>query len=238
MDIVASIVGKIFEKQVKYKDGRHFIDTVMTEPERMQWVGSKHLTILTKNFYDKFGEDYLIEEYLSSKVYGHIFCSQLKKFGKFKKFVAPLLSLTVKRFGYGSIEGDVLDYKQNKYRFYFYDSPTGREFSKLYGKSKIPLDFMLTGLVAGSAEQLLGTKMMGVETTCLAKGDDKCTLLTLPLELVKKEVLPTIDTEFAPILKKIIKREEKEDMRSLAADLLRGQNKKFLLREAEYLKWH
>lgn len=238
MELVKSIVEKIFEKQVKYKEGRHFIDTVMSDPERMQWVGTKNLTIISKNMYDRFGTDYFLEEYRSSKIYGHIFCSQLKRFGKFKKFIAPLLSLTVKRFGYGTIEGDVLDYKNNKYRFYFYDAPTGRDFSKLYGESKIPVDYMVTGLVAGSAEQLLGTKMVGVETTCLAKGDNRCTVLVVPLDHVKNEILPNVDKNFKPLLKKIIKLEESEDFRSIASDLLQNQNKQFLLKEAEYLKWH
>lgn len=234
--VFEGLIEELFKRQIKYKAGRYWIESFFREPERMQWIGSKHLSIIQENMSKKYGFDYFIEEYFSSKLYGHIFASQIEKLIKTRSMLAIMLGMVVKRFGWGDIKVIDTEYKDAWGAFNFYDIPLSRETIKLFGKQPFPRDFMIAGLLCGSAEHLLKTKLMSFESTCLSNGDDKCTFYVFRLENIEKEVNKIKNAQYKEILKKILILEKKRDLRKEAEDLIKKQNKSALLNDADYFR--
>ncbi|MBN2127171.1 MAG: hypothetical protein JW703_02130, partial [Candidatus Diapherotrites archaeon] len=188
MEMFEIVAKELFKRQIKYENGRYILDVPLKPSERMNWFASKYWAILQNKLNKEFGSDYYIYEYYAGKLYGHLFGSRIANLVKTKSLVAPMLALIVKQFGYGNIKPIKTDYKENWLSFEFADLPIAREHAKLFGFSETPVDFVIAGLVAGSAEQLLERKFIALESSCLGMGNDKCVIEVLSKENFEKKI--------------------------------------------------
>jgi predicted hydrocarbon binding protein len=229
-------VDEIFKKQFKYKDGRYTIQSALSPPQRMQWIGSKHCAILFHQMYGNFGADYFVADYACGKWYGHMFCPAIGQFTSVQKFIVPMMAQIVKRFGWGEITPIKTDYKKNEYSFKFSDPPIGREILKLYGKQKAPVDSMVGGLLAGSMEHILNKKLIAIETECLAMGKGSCLFNVVSPEAAEKTLLKKLKGDTKEIAKRAIELEKKHDFLKESVKLVKGQNKSAMSAELKFLK--
>jgi hypothetical protein len=147
-----------------------------------------------------------------------------------------MISLIVKQFGYGRIKPIKTDYPDNWMTFEFYDTPVGREISKFFGFQKAPVDYTITGLVCGAAEQLIKRKFITMESTCIGCGDQKCTIETLSQKHFEEKIQNLSNHEHKQTLKKILELEKRTDFDKESKKLMKNQNQKAIAIEEEYLK--
>ena len=231
-----SIAEELFKRQIRYKNGRYFIETPFGEPERMNWFSSYYWALLQNTLVKELGNDYYAHEYYIGKLTGHIFGSKISSLVKTKSLVAPMISLIVKQFGYGPIKPIKTDYKDDWATFEFYDTPVSREISKFFGNQKMPVDYAIGGLLAGSAEQLIRRKFIALETTCLACGDNKCTLEILSKQHFAEKIKKIQNAEQKKVLEKILEMEKKTDFKKEVETLMKNRDKKAVLNEQQYLR--
>lgn len=231
-----NIGEELFKRQVKYKNGRHWIDIPFQEQERMLWIGSTHISFLNNYFHDKFGDEIFIETYRVSKLYGLIFGSRITSLVKTPRLIAPMLTLIVKQFGWGKIETEKTKYEDDWLSFKFYDLPFPREIFKYFGKQQIPLDYMVAGLIAGSAEQLLKRKFITVETNCIATGDSTCYFETLSVKNFENRLQKISNNAQKKILEKILQIEKNTDFLEEIKKIKENKNKEAITFEQDYLK--
>ncbi len=233
--LLENMVEELFQKQFKYRNGRYSIQSPIAEPQRLQWIGSPHCAIIFQNMRRSFGNRYIVEDYCAGKIYGHMFCSAISQFTSISKFVVPMLSLVVKRFGWGKINPVITNYARNEYQYEFEDAPVAREVYKMYGKQDIPVDSMIAGLVGGSMEEILRKRFIALETSCLAQGKDRCTFVVVEPKAANS-LLSKMKGEQLELAKEIVEAERERDFAKEAAKLLKGQNKAAVAAERAYLK--
>lgn len=87
--------------------------------------------------------------------------------------------------GWGVIEPSKIDFKNISFKAHYHDSP----FTKEYGKSNYPVDFIPMGFTAGGVSQAVGKDVDAVETKCMAMGHPYCEIeLGLPKIINKKRL--------------------------------------------------
>jgi len=232
-----AISDQLFKNQVKYSTGRYDLTIPFGSSVRLNWIGSKHWALMQKNFLDNFGTDYFVWDYYSAKLWGHIFSSKVTSLVKTKRIMGEMMGLISENLGFGKIEPQKLDYGEDWVTFKFLDSPISRESIKLFGTFKYPIDYSTSGLIAGSAERVLGRKFVTFETTCLGKGDSCCTFYTTGLNKAKNYLKNKITNKTQKeICNKILELENKTDFKKLSDDLLKKENKKAVQDEKNYLK--
>jgi len=235
MEMFDSIAQELFKRQIKFKNGRYYIEVPNEESERMNWFSSYYWALIQNKMFKKLGGDYFVDEYYTSKLTGHVFGSKISKMVKTKHLVAPIISLIVKQFGYGKITPKKTNYKDDWLTFEFYDPPVGREVSKFFGFQKLPVDYSICGLVAGSAEQLIERKFITMETSCVGCGDEKCTIETLSPTHFREKLEGIKNKEQKEILSKIYALEEKTDFGKEVKILMKNRNKLAIINEQKYL---
>ena len=231
------VADELFKNQVKYHKGRYELQIPLGPSARLNWIGSKHWAIMQNNLTKQFGDDFFISDYYSGKLWGHMFSSEVSSLVKTKRIMAEMMGLISEHLGFGKIEPQKLSYGQDWITFKFLDSPISRESVKLFGESEQPIDYSISGLIAGSAERVLERKFVTFETTCLANGESCCTFETFNLENAKKFVDEKMkNSKQKNIYNKILELEEKTDFKKESDTLLKNQNKKYVMAEEAYLK--
>jgi len=231
-----SIADELFKNQIKHNKGRYDLKIPLGGSARLNWIGSKHWALLQNTMVKKFGNEYYVQDYYASKIWGHIFASNVSSIVKTKRIMAEMLSLISEHLGFGKIETLKLGYGQDWATLRFYDSPIARESAKLYGSFDGSIDYSICGLVAGSAENVLKRKFMNIETKCIASGDPFCEFQTVSLEKAKKIIDKIENKKQKEICEKILELDKKTDFAKLSKDLVAKQNKKELLKEANYFQ--
>lgn len=230
-----SVAEELFRRQVKYKEGRHWIDVPFQEAERMHWIGSTNMAFLEYFLRQKMGNDYFVEAYKASKLYGTIFGSRITTLVKTPRLIATMLTLIVKQFGWGRIETEKTEYKDDWLSFKFYDLPDAREIRKFFGKQEFPVDYAVAGLISGCAEQLLKRKFITVESKCIASGDPACYFETLSLKNFEAFLSKVSNQKQKDVLVKILELEKATDFLLETERLRNGKEKEAVLAEKDYL---
>lgn len=109
--------------------------------------------------------------YEGCKISAKTFAKNIKKTYNFKgidltKWLVELFLLS----GWGELTLQKIDMKNKTAVFYLKDSP----ICKLYGKSDIPIDFAIGGLLAGGGCEMFGEEMKCEEVECKAMGSSFC----------------------------------------------------------------
>ena len=231
----SAIANELFKNQVKYKKGRYDLNIPFGPSARLNWIGSTHWALMQKNFLDNFGTDYFVWDYYSAKLWGHIFSSRVSSLVKTKRIMGEMMGLISEHLGFGKIEPQKLAYGEDWMTFKFLDSPISRESIKLFGNFKYPIDYSTSGLIAGSAERVLGRKFITFEKSCLGKGDPYCTFHTIGIAKAKKYIEDKIKNKTQKeICNKILELENKTDFKKLSDDLLKKENKNAIQNEKNY----
>jgi len=84
--------------------------------------------------------------------------------------------------GWGNLKIILIDEKNDRYIVRFEKSP----FPKLYGKTKFPVDMVVTGFTAGGVSATFNKDLDAVETKCIGIGDQFCEIEVGLPENIKK----------------------------------------------------
>jgi predicted hydrocarbon binding protein len=139
-----------------------------------------------------------------------------------------------KLVGVGDVRIDSVDVSKKHVQLSYYNSPESIKYKEIYGIQKNPVDAYQVGLIAGSAQAILnGKDLVGIETKCLAEGNEKC------LIEVKESSEWKSDKKFSKYIPKIINEIEEIRARETTATLLEPVPKSSMNPETElsiYLK--
>jgi predicted hydrocarbon binding protein len=236
MHLFKQIGEELFQKQIKFHNGRYNLSIPFSDSQRLNWIGSKHWALLEKNLYNQFGSDYFAQEYYVGKVWGHIFGSNILKLVKTERLLADIISTIVERLGFGTIEAKRLDYGDTWLTMDFLDSPISREYIKLFGFSEFPLDFSISGMTAGIQEQLMKRKIITAEIECLASRGTRCRFESMGLEKFQPFIEKIETQKQREVLTKILDIEKKTDFAFESKKILENINKEAVQSELNYLK--
>ena len=115
-----------------------------------------------------------------SKEYNQNF---IKKEGfKDKRQIINWQTRIVSMSGWGKIEIAKIDFEKNEYVAHFKEIP----FAKTYGKTNYPVDFLVSGFIAGGFSASFNADLECIETKCIAKGDPYCEYVVSNPEKIKK----------------------------------------------------
>jgi len=83
--------------------------------------------------------------------------------------------------GLGKFQWQKIDFKNELFMCNTI-SPFAEEYKRFYGMQKNPVDYWIMGTWAGTIESLTGKKMLGLEGSCIAKGDRYCQFIIRPVD--------------------------------------------------------
>jgi predicted hydrocarbon binding protein len=231
------IANELFKRQVEFTKYRYFLNLPLMKSERLNWIGSKHWALLQNTLVKRIGDDYYVDDYHAGKMWGYMFADRVASLVKTKRIMAEMMGLISEHLGFGKIEVEKLSYDKDWLTFHFKDSPISRESIKLYGYFEEPIDYSISGLIAGSAENVIGRRFVTIETECIAKNDSVCTFHTIGLNKVDKFIKEKIvNNKQKKVLEKIIALENEIDIGKKADELIKNQNKKATQEEKNYLE--
>jgi|GEM_PF-2047822 len=109
-----------------------------------------------------------------------------KRFGYAKRLIDKkrLLEFNIGQgelMGVGVFKFKRMDFKNN---IFIIEGPTnfGEEYKRFFGVQKEAADFLTTGMMAGFIEEIMGVKVLCIESKCVAKGNDTCQYIVKPIE--------------------------------------------------------
>ena len=236
MRVFKGIGEELFKRQVKFNYGRYDLHVPLSGTQRLNWIGSKHWALTVNRMYEKFGNEYFVQEYYVGKIWGHIFGANILKLVKTKRLLADVISTIVERLGFGAIEARRLDYGDTWLSMDFLDSPIAREYIKLFGMSEFPIDFSIAGMTAGIQEQLIKRKIITAEIECLAYKGNRCQFNSMTPNKFRKFLDNLKNEKQKSILSKIFELENKTDFKEESKRILDNIHLDAVKAEINYLK--
>lgn len=100
-----------------------------------------------------------------------------------------LLEFNIKQtqfVGWGKFVFTAIDFKSDYYVIKGM-SQIAAEYRRLFGLQNKPVDHFMRGQAIAMIEEIIGKKMQGIETKCIAKGDNFCEFVIRPEKMFNQE---------------------------------------------------
>jgi len=172
-----------FSKMLKVEDGNMSLMGV-----DINIVPTSILCSLQKGLIDAIGLEKTYNQIYESAKKGSIeYNSSFIKQQKFvdKRKILDWQAKILEFGGWGHIEIAKIDFEKNTLVAHFKQTPFTATYTKLYGKSKGPVDFITAGFNAGGLSVMAGKDLDVIETKCVSMGDAYCEFEAGPHKVIE-----------------------------------------------------
>jgi predicted hydrocarbon binding protein len=178
MDILKKLIGF---NALNWSDGKFTINK-MSGIIHLLYVNVYQQRLLEQQFGKKGAMEHLYSLGIFQGRQGFKIISE--RFGYKKKLdKKKLLEFNSKQsefVGLGKCKWIKIDFVNNIFILRM-QSAMAKEYRRLFGLQKEPIDHLIRGITAAFIEELTGNKVLSIETRCIAKGDKLCEFVVKPI---------------------------------------------------------